>query len=105
MKSLALSLSIALCFLMSTEQSDGTLQNQNTQRLRDQLRTANDTASWFKGEHPYVALMRMGYRGFETLANAWAYDNIPEENWLQWDTDSPKKTSRRSIFQLQGGRQ
>jgi len=55
--------------------------------LRRQLRSADDISKCSNGAEAYSALMHLGNAGFEILANSWAYDQIPEENWLQWDTD------------------
>jgi hypothetical protein len=39
----------------------------------------------------YVQLMKLGSGGFEVLAEAWAYDQISEKDWLEWKWDFLQK--------------
>jgi hypothetical protein len=39
------------------------------------------------GLEAYANLMQSGERGFRVISNSWAYDDIIEERWIQWEHD------------------
>jgi hypothetical protein len=55
--------------------------------LRERLKSADDSTNWSRKTAAYVELMHLGDAGFRALSDSWAYDRIPEENWLQWESD------------------
>jgi len=61
--------------------------NEKLKQLRHQLDVASmppPQGGYSAGVDAYIALMKLDPAGFEVLTEAWAYDPIPEENWLNW---------------------
>ena len=59
--------------------------------LRLQLDGASTPAVADKAQRAYGQLMKLGPGGFEVLAEAWAYDQISEKDWLEWKWDFLQK--------------
>jgi len=59
--------------------------------LREELKSADDLKNWSRETAAYVELMHLGYPGYRALSESWVYDRIPEENWLQWESDQMQR--------------
>jgi hypothetical protein len=60
-------------------------------QLRLQLDGASKPAVADEAQDAYAQLMKLGPSGFEVLAEAWAYDQISEKDWLEWKWDFLQK--------------
>jgi hypothetical protein len=70
------------------------LPDENLKQLQHQLNAGSPPKTdeeYHTAEEAYAHLMHLGSHGFDVVAEAWAYGQISEEDWLEWQGDFLQK--------------
>ncbi|MGI8602385.1 MAG: hypothetical protein ACR2OZ_05235 [Verrucomicrobiales bacterium] len=94
--------------LAACQRSRRSALSEPTSTLREHVRDAQSVEyneSYSKGEAAFIELL--GHPGgLNELVDAWAYDDVPEQNWISWSYDYQTRFSDEPAgFRIQGFRE